>query len=161
MRNGAFQERKPRASTNTKVGLRMRALASGVIESSSFETGDQQAPSVQSITSIAVHSRQPHLDHSCFSLSHIDSSAKKHPSPLHLDSLHNRQHGFGGNYDCVRLACHVSYHFLLLTPFTVSTTARAAETATTYLRDGMPKQTPPTSSSNTRHKPTPNPQSAS
>jgi hypothetical protein len=47
MRNGGFQERKPRSSTNTKVGHRMRVLASGVIESSSssFETGDHQAPS--------------------------------------------------------------------------------------------------------------------
>ena len=31
---------------------------------------------------------------------------KEAPFPPRLTFLHNRQHGFGGNYDCVRLACH-------------------------------------------------------
>jgi hypothetical protein len=133
-----------------------RGLAGGVIESSSFETIDTINPSHPTPLTLANSiSARP------APLSHTDSSAKKHPSHPRSIHLHSRQHGFGGNYDCVRLACHAPYHFPVLTLPAVSTTARAAETATTSLRDGMPKQTPPTSSSNTRHKPTPNPLSAS
>jgi hypothetical protein len=120
---------------------------------------DHQAPSDPSHPTLLTLANS--ISTTPTSLSHIDPLCKEAPFLLHRSHLHNRQHGFGGNYDCVRLACHASYHFTVLTPFTVSTTARAAETATTYLRDGMPKQTLPTSSSNTRHKPTPNPQSAS
>jgi hypothetical protein len=154
-RNGRGQEWLSRASTNTKVGHRMRGLAGGVIESSSFETIDHQ-----SITSNTVHSSQLHLDYARFSIIYR-RLCKEAPFSPHFIHLHNRQHGFGGNYDCVRLACQPFYHFLVLILPPVSTTARAAETATTYLRDGMPKQMPPTSSSNTRHKPTLNPLSAS
>lgn len=139
-RNGRGKERQSRASTNTKVGLRMRFLAAcGVIE----RAASRPSSTVQSITPNATHSSQLHLSQNRFSITHR-LPCKEAPFLLHRSHLHNRQHGFGGNYDCVRLACRPSDHLSVLTSSTVSTTARAAETATTYLRDGMPKQTLPT-----------------
>lgn len=91
----------------------------------------------------------------------LQFTATKRHSPHQSVHIHSRRHGFGGNNDSVSRPLISVLRLPVLTSFSASTTARAVVTATMYLHDGTPKQTQPTSSSNTRPKPTPNLLSAS
>lgn len=140
-REMAVVKKGTRASTNTKVGD-----WTGFLARRRHSLREQQ----QLRDHQAVQHRISHypLHTNAISIqpsfpTHLDCLAAKHLSSLQIVHLHNRQHGFGGNYDCVCPACELTLYLVLIF-FAVSTTVRAAEMATTYLRDGTPKQTPPT-----------------